>query len=275
MITNRVDGKRLAEDVLVSLKSRVQLLPCAPRAHIMIAGTHPTIELFVRSKIRSAQKAGVIFSVGRVSESVSTEELISAYNLTADAIIVQLPLPKQVDTDMALRAIPVEKDADVLSPEMYERFVSGTSRALLPPVVFAVREVLASKGITLAGRHALVVGDGMLVGKPVSTWFIQQGADVRVITSATRLELPDALKTADIVVSGAGVPNLIKPEHIKEGVILIDAGTSELGGTISGDIDPSCASLSSLFTPVPGGIGPLTVAGVLSNIVTLAEQKFA
>jgi len=275
MITNRIDGKLLAEKVLLSLKDRVRKLPSAPRVQIIIAGIHPTIELFVRSKMRSAQKAGIVFSIGRVPENVSTEELISTYDSTSHAIIVQLPLPEQVDTDAVLSAIPVEKDADVLSSEMYKRFVDGAPSALVPPVVFAVQQVLASKGVALAGKHTLVVGDGMLVGKPVSTWFSQQGADVRVITSATRLELPDALKIADIVVSGAGVPNLIKPEHLKEGVMLIDAGTSELGGTISGDIDPSCSSLSSLFTPVPGGIGPLTVVGVLSNIVTLAERKFA
>ena len=190
----------------------------------------------------------------------------------ADALIVQLPVPMGINQKEVCDTIPVEKDADVLSSGAREKFESGDTGALLPPVVGAVREIFTRNGINPKGGRAVVIGDGWLVGNPAAVWLRQQGAHVFVLTSKSS-DLSTALKGADIIVSGAGVPHLLKPEYLKQGVVLIDAGTSESNGTIAGDANPACADKCALFTPVPGGVGPLAVACLFENVVTLAERR--
>ncbi|HEX8947230.1 MAG TPA: bifunctional 5,10-methylenetetrahydrofolate dehydrogenase/5,10-methenyltetrahydrofolate cyclohydrolase [Candidatus Paceibacterota bacterium] len=265
-----IDGKKLATDVLARIREEVAELPRAPKLRVVMAGTHPAIESFVRIKERRAQEAGIEFAVQHFPDDVSTDVLVAAVKEgDEDALIVQLPLPAHVDTDAVLAAIPLEKDADVLSPEAYTRFEVNTPGALVPPVVFAVREVLATHAVSLPGTRAVVVGRGRLVGKPVAEWLLHEGAQVEVVTRSSG-NLTAALRAADIIVSGAGVPKLITPELIQSGVVLIDAGTSESSGVIVGDIDPACAEKAALLTPVPGGIGPLTVVGLLANTLALA-----
>jgi methylenetetrahydrofolate dehydrogenase (NADP+)/methenyltetrahydrofolate cyclohydrolase len=187
---------------------------------------------------------------------------------TGDAVIVQLPLPEGVNQEELLNSIPVEKDADVLSRAARERFEKGEEGALLPPVVGAIREILQSGNVAIAGKRAVVIGAGFLVGGPVAKWLRQQGADVEVLTIESSNEaLVAALAEADIIVSGTGSPGLIMPDMIKQGLALIDAGTSESNGKIVGDADPACADKCSLFTPVPGGVGPIAVACLFENAV--------
>jgi len=168
--------------------------------------------------------------------------------------------------------IPIEKDADVLSSVAREEFRNATVGALLPPIVAAVVEIFKNTKVKPLGKKAVVLGTGFLVGAPVATWLTQQGADVTVLNSKSA-DLSAALRAADIVVSGAGSPHLIKPDMLKQGVVLIDAGTSESSGEIVGDADPACAPKCSLFTPVPGGLGPIAVACLFGNAVTLAEEN--
>jgi len=138
----------------------------------------------------------------------------------------------------------------------------------LPPVVGAIKELSKRQHVVFAGAKVVVVGEGRLVGKPAALWAKKQGAQVKVIHRNT--ERPEEiLKTADIIISGAGDPGIIKPEMIKEGVVIFDAGTSEEGGVLKGDANPACADKATLFTPVPGGIGPITVAVLLRNLVNL------
>jgi len=270
-----INGKEIANRALIHVREGIEKLSRTPKIRVIIAGENPAIESFVRIKRARAKEVGILFEIQRFSESVSTKEIIDAVSSgNEDVLIVQLPLPKHVDTTAVLSTIPTDKDADVLSPTAYSMFEKNVSEALIPPVVFAVREVLKTNDIQISGRRVLVVGNGILVGKPVARYFINEGACVDVV-SLEKGSLSDMLPRADIIVSGAGVPNLITPEHIKDGVILIDAGTSEAGGVIVGDIDFACAEKASLLTPVPGGIGPLTVAGLLQNVLTLAMRKFA
>ncbi len=267
-----IDGKTLAADVLARIREEAAELPRAPKLRVVMAGMHPAIESFARIKERRAREAGIDFSIQRFPDDVSTDMLVAAVKEgDEDALIVQLPLPAQVDTDAVLAAIPPEKDADVLSPEAYARFEANAPGALVPPVAFAVREVLATHAVSLSGTRAVVVGRGRLVGKPVATWLAREDAQVEVVSRESG-GLAEALKDADIVVSGAGVPKLITPDIIKPGVVLIDAGTSESSGVIVGDVDPACAEKAALLTPVPGGIGPLTVAGLLANTLALARR---
>jgi 5,10-methylene-tetrahydrofolate dehydrogenase/methenyl tetrahydrofolate cyclohydrolase len=171
-------------------------------------------------------------------------------------VLVQLPHPQ---ADALLAQIPPDKDVDAL----------GLAPKVLAPVAGAVKEILARSDIEVRGKKAIVVGEGRLVGKPISRMLRDMGAEVSVVTleQGSLAELKDA----DIVVSGAGSPHLIQPEMLKPGVILIDAGTSESGGRMVGDCDPACADAASVFTPVPGGVGPVAVAMLFKNLSTLTN----
>jgi 5,10-methylene-tetrahydrofolate dehydrogenase/methenyl tetrahydrofolate cyclohydrolase len=211
--------------------------------------------------------------VVRVADDATTQEVIDAVcQPGADAVIVQLPLPDSLDQATILESIPIEKDADVLSVRAYHAFEHAEADALMPPVAAAVAEICESAGVEVANKKALVVGNGRLVGQPVWQWLHHAGADVLTVTRETQDTLPLLLPNMDIVITGTGSPGLIKPEHLKQGVVLIDAGTSESEGAIVGDADPSCADIASVFTPVPGGVGPVAVACLFRNAAILAHR---
>ncbi|HVB20105.1 MAG TPA: bifunctional 5,10-methylenetetrahydrofolate dehydrogenase/5,10-methenyltetrahydrofolate cyclohydrolase [Candidatus Paceibacterota bacterium] len=255
------DGRALAIEVLARTKAHAGKLPHSPRIVAYVAeDSTPVTRSYLSIKKKSAEAAGCMFE--------RTKDVDSFHDV--DAVIVQLPLPFGFDMQGILDSIPVEKDADVLSGAARKNFERGDTDALLPPVVGAICEILKFGHVEIAGKKAVIVGRGFLVGAPVAAWLTQQGADVTVLTSKD--DLSEALHAADIVVSGAGVPHLIQPEMIKKGVVLIDAGTSESGGAVVGDADPTCADKCTLFTPVPGGVGPLAVAKLFENVVTLVER---
>lgn len=257
-----IDGRKMAREVLARAKTRAERLQRRPNILVYVAPDEtPATRSYLKIKARSAEAAGCDFE--------ETKSL--TFSSRADAVIVQLPLPSEFNTTEILNSIPISQDADVLSSEAREKFGKGDADALLPPVVGAVREIFIRNSINPKGKKAVVIGDGWLVGNPCVKWLAQQGANVEVVTSKTK-DLSAELRSADIIVSGAGSPYLIKPEMLKQGVVLIDAGTSESGGTLAGDADPACAEKCSVFTPVPGGVGPLSVACLFDNVVTLAER---
>ncbi|MEJ0053583.1 MAG: bifunctional 5,10-methylenetetrahydrofolate dehydrogenase/5,10-methenyltetrahydrofolate cyclohydrolase [bacterium] len=268
-----LDGKRLAADILSRARARSEQLGRMPTLRVVACGGNAATASYLKIKEKRAAEAGIGMIVQTLPETATTTELIAAVTAaTEDALIVQLPLPATVDTQAVLDAIPVEKDADVLSSAARARFERGEDGALLPPVVGAVAEIV--RGVSIAGKKAVVIGNGWLVGAPVATWLNRQGADVSIATIETAPEeLARMLSGADIIVAGAGSAGLVKPEIIKEGVILIDAGTSESGGVIRGDADPAGAEKCSLFTPVPGGVGPVAVAKLFENVIELAEYS--
>jgi len=198
---------------------------------------------------------------------ISTEKAVEAVRssgASADGVIVQLPFPPQVDAEVLLSAIPKELDIDNIN-------YAGEETEVLPPVVGAVAEIAKRHNVDFAGKNVVVIGRGRLVGKPAALWAEAQGAAVTVIDKNT----PNAdsiIHEADIIISGAGHPGLVTHGKIKDGVIIFDAGTSEDGGELRGDADSACASKCSLFTPVPGGIGPITIAILLRNLVELAKS---
>jgi methylenetetrahydrofolate dehydrogenase (NADP+)/methenyltetrahydrofolate cyclohydrolase len=163
-----------------------------------------------------------------------------------------------------LKVIPEGCDVDAVHYD-------GTLSGVLPPVVGAISEVSLRHNVVFSGQRVVIVGKGRLVGAPAELWCSQQGADVTVVTEETA-NAADIIRNASILILGAGKPSLVTPDMIKEGVILFDAGTSEDGGVLRGDADPLYAQKAALFTPVPGGIGPITVAVLLRNLVTLSRQ---
>lgn len=251
----------MAAKVLARTKARAEKLWRRPRVVAFVVGEEtPATRSYLKTKARSAVAAGCDFEVVANRDSFSR----------ADAVIVQLPLPPGMDTKAMCDSIPIGEDADVLSTQARMKFEADEPGALIPPVAKAVAEIFSAYGINPTRKKAVVIGSGWLVGKPCATWLSHAGADVSHVSS--RSGHFAELKHADIIISGAGVPKLIKPSMLKQGVVFIDAGTSESDGTIAGDADPACADVCSLFTPVPGGVGPLAVACLFENAVTLAER---
>lgn len=266
-----VDGRALAGEILKETKERVALLERVPVVRAVTCAPSAATLSYLRIKGLRAEDAGMTLDVVHMPEEASEEELIEAIHAPgADAIIVQLPLPDGIDTSRVVNAISQDKDADVLSDAAYHAFLEDDD-ALLPPVVAAVETILEQHYVDVMGARAVVVGQGKLVGLPVAAWLMRNGAQVATLTRESASLEP--LLEAEIVVSGAGAPHLITPEHIKEGVVLIDAGTSESDGQMVGDIDPSCAAKAAVITPVPGGVGPIAVACLFRNVVLLLERS--
>lgn len=263
-----VDGRAIASAILKEVRSRVPY-PLTVRA-VVVAPSAAT-ESYLSIKAARAEEAGMHLDIVRLPDHALEEEVMDAVARPgADAVIVQLPLPEHLDAKAILNAIPPELDADVLSMRSYARFADDEDGALLPPVVAAIAEILERASVMVAGKGAVVVGQGRLVGMPAAAWLVNQGAEVMVVTKDEG-DL-SRLSEADLVISGAGSPALIKPQHIQEGAVLIDAGTSESGGAIVGDADPSCAQKAAIFTPVPGGVGPVAVACLFRNVMLLKER---
>ena len=263
-----IDGKAIAEDIYQALAKRRALFEREIKLGIVVVGNNPVIASFVRIKERNAARLNIDVVRVDMPDAATQEEIITALKDLAsrtDAVIPQLPLPKGIDINAVLSAVPNEKDVDALNPTIAEE-----SRLVHAPVALAAVEILERNHVAIEGARAVVVGAGRLVGKP-SAWLLKSlGAQVTMFTLEEG-SIED-LKDADIVVSGAGNPGFIKPENLKEGVAFIDAGTSELKAKIHGDADPACAEVASVFTPVPGGVGPVAVAMIFKNLLDLLEK---
>lgn len=271
-----IDGKKIAQDIQEDLRKKIADLGHAPVLALVVVGEDPVIESFVRKKKKFAEIIGVHIEEHRFSETIHTDTLLGkveelSLDPSVHGIVVQLPLPKGVDSGTVLSAISPEKDVDVISHEGMTLFESGES-LVLPPVVGAMKEILDRGGVSLSGKKVVIVGQGRLVGKPAEIWFKNLGMDVTVLTR-TSTDISEDIRQADILVLGAGSPSLVKPDMIKDGVVILDAGTSEEKGKLAGDADSLCASKASLMTPVPGGIGPITVAVLFRNLFVLFLEK--
>ncbi len=268
-----LDGRAVADDLYASLKERRERLQRPVSLGIVVSlsgqgGANPVIESFVRIKRQAAERLSVEMVRVDVPDDADTAEVVAAVtrlSFRTDAVIVQLPLQQHLDTETILRAIPAEKDVDAINPA-----VSESDRLVRAPVALAVVEMLNRSNTEIAGKRTVVVGAGRLVGAPSAALLRSLGAHVSMFTlEAGSIE---DLKEADVVVCGAGKPGFIKPEHIKAGAAIIDAGASEEGGVIRGDADPACAEKAGVFTPVPGGVGPVAVAMIFRNLLDLVEK---
>lgn len=270
------NGKQASIDLQMQLREKISQLPAVPTLAVISIATHPSIASFIKIKRKYGEAIGVNVVEFDFPESFGEENLINEIQKVAEekrysGLIVQLPLPQGYNTAKVLNSIPQELDVDVLGKSMFNEFI--TTGNPIPPVAGAVAYILKETNISLENKKVVIVGYGTLVGLPVSEWFEHQGIAPDIIDISTseeaRLEL---YKEADIVVSGIGKPHHLKPEHFKEGVVLVDAGTSEQAGALAGDFDPRCADVASVFTPVPGGVGPLTVAHLFYNLINCTKN---
>lgn len=261
------DGRKIASAILAEVKASVGTF--APIVRAITVQPSPATESYLRIKMQRAQEGGMQLEVVKLPDDANEDAIIAAIAAPgADAVIVQLPIPEALDVQKILNAIPLDKDADVLSDAAYARFENGEADALTPPVAAGVLEILSRTGVAVQGKNVVVVGRGQLVGKPCAIALERLGG--KVVTVHRETEHPEVLyKDADIIVSGVGKSYLITADLVKEGVVLVDAGTSGANGAVSGDIDPACAEKASVFTPVPGGVGPVAVSCLFSNTARL------
>ncbi len=263
-----IDGKAIAAELLADTKKMVESLPTSPRLIVITCSPNLETQKYLALKRRKAAAIGIAVEVVMVPEPTTTAAIVAmveAAATQADGVIVQLPLPEGIEREVVLAAIPTEKDPD--------GFSYGTSAgACFPPVVGAIAEISRREGVVWKDAVVAVVGYGRLVGKPAAAFARTKGATVTVLTETSE-DFAEVLGSADIIISGVGKPHFITSAQVKEGVLVFDAGASEDGGVVVGDVHPNVSTCARLFTPVPGGIGPVTVSLLLRNLVELIRQE--
>lgn len=262
-----VEGKKIAEEIYAQIGSELDSKKKHPVLCVLTCAPNAETKKYLNLKKDRAAALGIDMMVVDFYEEIPTTEVLDALDTAMtgnDGIIVQLPFPNHIDVDTILKKIPLHLDTDAINYD--------GSGEVLPPVIAAIKEIADRHGVEFAGKQVVVVGQGRLVGKPAAIWANTQGSMVTVIDKGTE-NTEEILRAADIIISGAGSPGLITPDKIKEGVIIFDAGTSEEGGMLRGDASPECAAKCALFTPVPGGIGPITIAALLRNLVVMSKGR--
>lgn len=273
-----LDGKKLSEKILNNLKKKIRgrRLQLA----VVLVGDDAVSRIFINQKKKACEKTGIDFKLFQFHENGSREiikEKIKeiAENPAVSGVVIQLPLPAspagrpaKFNTDEFLNLVPEEKDIDVLAEKSLGKFYQGRSK-ILPPTVSGILYLLKNYKITLKDKNVAIIGAGRLVGFPLALQLLKEKATVSVLNEWTK-DTPFFTKRADVLISGVGWPNLIKGENVKKGAIVIDAGSSLKAGKVVGDVDfKSVSKKASYITPVPGGVGPLTVACLLDNLTKI------
>lgn len=270
-----INGKEIQEEIKKELATKVASLEVAPVLLIVYVGKHAVTDMFVALKERFGKDIGVVVKTVRLPQEATLEEVrtcISTEGKVADGVVVQLPLPMHLDEQEVLALIPPEKDVDVLSPLSMKALAEGVER-VLPPVAGAVFEIAQRKAITFGNKKIVVVGAGKLVGLPLMYMFNNRSIPIDSVTLETSADEKTRLfREADVIISGAGDPHMIRACMVKKGVIVFDAGTSEKAGMLSGDVHPEVADVALWMTPVPGGIGPVTIAILFRNLINACSH---
>ncbi len=272
-----INGKKISQDILAKVKNEVLLLPFVPVFCDVLVGADPASVQYVGIKSRKAESVGIKFHTASFSESITTQELISQIHILNKlenmcGIIIQLPLPEHINRKAVLDAIDPKLDVDCLGAVGGRKFYNNEN-TLGFPTALACMAVLDSLNLNLEGKKILVLGQGTLVGRPVTALLKFRGLAVDIVTRSTENK-EELIKNADVIVSGLGQGKYLTGDMVKDGVVIIDAGTSEENGSIVGDVDfDSVVEKSSFLTPTPGGVGPVTVAMLLSNVLKVAKSK--
>ncbi len=297
-----LDGNKTAAQIRAEAAEEAQRLTAAgtrPGLVVILAGHDPASEIYVRNKVKACEQLGIHSEKITPPDSVTTEELLAmVHELNQrdeiDGILVQLPLPKQVDSKKVLLAVAPEKDVDGFHPVNVGN-LSTQRPGLVPCTPGGVMEMLRRSNIPVEGRDAVVVGRSDIVGKPVAMLLLNANATVTVCHSKTR-NLPEVCRRADILVAAIGRPGFVTKDFVKPGAAVIDVGInkvtdraqfdrffagdaareksfSEKGSTLVGDVDPHVAEVAGAITPVPGGVGPLTIAMLMVNTIKACKMR--
>ncbi|MFO7626055.1 MAG: bifunctional methylenetetrahydrofolate dehydrogenase/methenyltetrahydrofolate cyclohydrolase FolD [Candidatus Fermentibacteraceae bacterium] len=271
-----LSGRELAREVTDSIRTRLAGAP-APGLAVILAGDDPASSVYVASKEKACHRVGIRSTVIRLSGSVSEDSILSRIReLNEDpavhGILCQLPLPPGIDRHRIAAAVLPGKDVDGFHPENVGRLWRGQD-GLFPCTPLGVMGLLHRHGITLEGRHAVILGRSDIVGKPMAAMLMKADCTVTIAHSRT-LDLPGLCRTADILVTAVGRPGLVRGDWVKPGAVVIDVGINRLpDGSLAGDVCfPEAEAVAAAITPVPGGVGPLTIAYLLLNTVKAMEQ---
>ena len=271
-----IDGKKLAQEIIEELKKERKKITKKIRLAVVMVGDNSASFSYIKQKERVAKEIGIDTRIYQYADSIKTKELRKkvgeicrvTYNR---GVIVQLPLPPSINTQVVLNAVLPQKDPDILCEKNLGSFYANRLQ-ILPPVLASIKFLLEKYEISIEGKNVLIIGRGRLVGKPASLWFINRKATVITANSKTK-DLEKFINNADIIVSSAGKHGLITGDLIKKGVIIFDAAVVSEDGKLKGDCDDSVKDKAGLITPVPGGIGPLCVAFLFKNLLELVKNQ--
>ena len=278
-----VDGKALALGLEERLRERVEALKqneVVPHLAVVIAGDDPASHVYVRNKQRACERCGILSTRIDLPSNATQESVLEVVaNLNSDSsvhgILVQSPAPEGVDELVIASAISPDKDVDGFHPANLGRLVQGDASGLLPCTPSGVLMMLEQSGARLSGAKAVVLGRSRIIGMPMALMLAQRGVDATVTIVHSRTEDAPALcREADIVVAAIGRPHTVKADWIMSGAFVADVGISRTGdGGIAGDVDPGVSEVAGWLTPVPGGVGPMTIAMLMRNTVRAAESS--
>ena len=289
MPAKRLDGKACAEAVESELKERIKSLKqrgVEPHLAVIIVGDDPASHVYVNSKVRTCARLGIRSTHIALAADIDEERVrqhIHELNQQGDVhgILVQSPLPKHMDEEALTDLIQPAKDVDGFHPVNLGRLVQGRTDGLLPCTPSGVMRMLKWANIDLRGKRAVVLGRSRIVGMPAALLLAAKGADATVTVAHSRTDnIAEICQEADIIVAAVGRPEMVKTTWVKDGAIVVDVGinrvedaTRERGWRLAGDVDPAVAEVASWLSPVPGGVGPMTIAMLMENTVMAAEKR--
>ena len=277
-----IDGKALSDKILKEIENEHSELQAKVGRKaglaVIIVGENPASQIYVRNKIRACERVGFHSETIRLDEHITEENLLLEIEKlnndnNIDGILVQLPIPKHINELKVINAISAEKDVDGFHTTNIGKMMIGDETGFLPCTPAGVIQMFEEYNIDLEGKDVLVIGQSNIVGKPMTLLLINKRATVQVCNSKTK-NLPEKLQKADVVVAAAGSPKLVKGSDVKEGVVVIDIGINRVNGKICGDVDfEEVSQKASYITPVPGGVGPMTIAMLIKNTFKSYKQK--
>lgn len=275
-----IDGKLVAQTIRNQVKEQVDLLvqkhQVLPHLAVILIGDNPASQSYVRGKETACQKAGIKSTVVRKPSTITEAELIEVIDsLNQDSsvhgILLQLPIPKHLDSDKIISLIRSDKDVDGFTMENVAKLTNGKAD-LIPCTPLGVMKLLDYYQIPITGKQAVVIGRSQIVGKPLASLLLKENATVTICHSKTT-DLKGVCRQADLLFAAIGVPNMITSEYVKPGAVVIDVGISKVDGLITGDVHfDSVQEVASYITPVPGGVGPMTIACLLENTLRCYQK---
>ena len=270
----KIDGKAFSQTVLEKIReehSQLKEKYGKPAGlAVVIVGNNPASQVYVKNKIRACENVGFYSENIELDENISEKELLQEIdklnkNDRINGILVQLPLPAHINELKIIDSISPEKDVDGFHVSNIGKMVIGDETGFLSCTPYGIMQLLEEYKIEIAGKDAVIIGRSNIVGKPMALMLIQKGATVQICNSRTK-DLRKKLNKADIIIVAVGVPKLLKKEDVKEGAVVIDVGINRVDGKICGDVDyEEVAEKTSYITPVPGGVGPMTIASLIKN----------
>ena len=273
-----IDGKTLAQNLRKNIANEVKQYSRPPGLAVLLVGDDQASQVYVRNKSRACVEVGFYSDQIHKSANITEEELLSEVyrlneNPTIDGILVQLPLPSHIDSSKIIEAIIPEKDVDGFSSENVGK-LSQNKPFISPCTPKGIMKMLASIKCDLRGKDCVIIGASNIVGRPMAMELLNAGATVQVCHKETK-DITQKSKSADVIIAAAGVANLVKSDWVKEGAVIIDVGINRLeDGTLAGDVDfDDVKDKVSAISPVPGGVGPMTIAVLLENTLTAYQAR--